>query len=245
MGMKYTSASDIGLVREENQDYYVVREREDVLLAVVCDGIGGGNAGSLASKIAVETLVEDFERQEVFSELDEITSWFGDAITKANHAVVEQSQKGPDFQGMGTTMIALVLLGDEGFAFNIGDSRLYRYSQGELVNLSHDQTYAYEMYRQNRITYEEIAHHPRRNVLMNAVGIARQISYEVIELEKGWDQLLLSSDGLHDFVEEADIKKSLTIKDLDERKDMLIQLAYKQGAYDNISIIIIEGDQDE
>lgn len=243
--MKYTSASDIGLVREENQDYYVVRERENVLLAVVCDGIGGGNAGSLASKIAVETLVEDFDKQDLFKELDEITAWFGDAITKSNHAVVAQSQKGPDFQGMGTTMIALVLIGDEGFAFNIGDSRLYRYSQGELVNLSHDQTYAYELYRQKRIAFEEIAHHPRRNVLMNAVGIDRQISYEVIEVEKGWDQLLLSSDGLHDFVEEADIKESLKIKDLEERKNTLLELAYQEGAYDNISIIIIEGDGDE
>lgn len=243
--MKYTSISDIGLVREENQDYIAIKERHDAFLAVICDGIGGGNAGALASKMAVESLVSDFEKQDEFEELKEITAWFGDAITKANYEVFDKSKQGLEYNGMGTTMIALVLFGNQGFAFNIGDSRLYLYENGKLNPLSHDQTYAYEMYRRNKITKEEIATHPRRNVLMNAVGIDRQISYEVIEISSGWDQILLSSDGLHGFVDDGTIEETLELHDIEKRKNKLMKLAYVKGAHDNISIILIEGDSHE
>lgn len=243
--MKYSSISNIGLVRDENQDYYAVEKRNDAFLAVVCDGIGGGNAGALASRMAVESLLTNFKKQEKFENLQEITAWFGDAITKANFEIFEKSKQDENFQGMGTTMIAMVLLGKQGFSFNIGDSRLYTYEVSNLKQLSHDQTYAYEMFRQNRITEEEIETHPKRNVLMNAVGIDRQISYEVIEIHEGWDQILLSSDGLHGYVNHQDIKDALDLETLDQRKTKLMQLAYEQGARDNVTLILIEGDSDE
>lgn len=243
--MKYTTISDIGLVRGENQDYYAVEKREDAFLAVICDGIGGGNAGALASKLAVETLVSNFKKQAEFKSLKEISSWFGDAITKTNFEVYKKSTENPAYEGMGTTMIALVLFGKSGFAFNIGDSRLYVYNNNELESLSHDQTYAYELYQKNKISFDEIETHPRRNVLMNAVGIDRQISYEVIEIKSEWDQILMSSDGLHGYVDHDEIKKSLKLNDLEERKNNLLQLAYQQGALDNVTMIIIEGDQNE
>lgn len=243
--MKYTSISNIGLVRDENQDYYAVEEREDAFLAVVCDGIGGGNAGALASEMAVTSLVNNFKKHDKFENLNEITAWFGDAITKANFEVYKKSNESKEFFGMGTTMIALVLMGKQGFAFNIGDSRLYLYKQQELKALSHDQTYAYELYRKNKITKEEIATHSKRNVLMNAVGIDDKISYEVIKIEGVWDQILLSSDGLHGFVDHDDIVKALNIENIEGRKNKLMELAFKEGAHDNISLIIIEGDSNE
>lgn len=243
--MKYTSVSDIGLVRGENQDYFAIKEREDAFLAVICDGIGGGNAGALASKMTVESLVANFEKQDKFETLKEISSWFGDAITKANFEVYKKSNENSIYHGMGTTMIALVLFGDQGFAFNIGDSRLYLYEKGKLNVLSHDQTYAYEMYRQKKISKSEIDTHPKRNVLMNAVGIDRRVSYEVIEIKAGWDQILLSSDGLHGFVSHDEIKQSLDLSDIEARKNKLMKLSYKKGAHDNISIILIEGGSNE
>lgn len=243
--MKYTSISDIGLVRDENQDYYAVEKREDAFLAVVCDGIGGGNAGALASQMAVNSLVKSFKNQEKFESLNEVSAWFGDAITKANFEVFKKSNESKDFGGMGTTMIALVLLGNRGYAFNIGDSRIYVYEDKALNALSHDQTYAYELYRQNKITKAEIATHSKRNVLMNAVGIDRQVSYEVIEIHEGWEQILLSSDGLHGFVKHDKLEKSLAIDALEDRKKKLMELAFEQGAHDNISFIIIEGESHE
>ena len=232
-------------VRGENQDYFAIKEREDAFLAVICDGIGGGNAGALASKMAVESLVANFEKQEKFETLKDISSWFGDAITKTNYEVYDKSNENPIYQGMGTTMIALVLFGNEGYAFNIGDSRLYLYDNNKLDVLSHDQTYAYEMYRRKKISKSEIDTHPKRNVLMNAVGIDRQISYEVIEIKAGWKQILLSSDGLHGCVSHDDIKESLDLTDIEERKNRLLKLSYKKGAHDNISIILIEGDSND
>lgn len=243
--MKYSSISNIGLVRDENQDYYAVEKHDKAFLAVVCDGIGGGNAGALASKMAVESLVTDFKKHEKFEDLQEVSAWFGDAITKANFEIFEKSNENENFEGMGTTMIALVLLGNKGFSFNIGDSRLYRYQGSNLKQLSHDQTYAYEMFRQNRITEEEIDSHPKRNVLMNAVGIDRQIRYEVIEVDQGWDQILLSSDGLHGYVKHEDIENALKLESLDQRKTKLMQLAYQEGARDNVTLILIEGDGNE
>lgn len=243
--MKYIYASEIGLVRKENQDYLAVSEKDNAFFAVIGDGIGGAKAGSLASKMAVESIKESFEAHQDFSNRKAVKAWFHDAITKANLAVYRKSRRSLRFEGMGTTMIALILFNNEALAFNIGDSRVYAFSNEELKCLSHDQTFAYEMYLRNEISLQETETHPKRNILMNAVGIDRKIKYEVVEIPDNWEQILLSSDGLHSYVEHEKIEKILQKKSMSEKRQDLIEAAYQAGGFDNVSVILIEGDCDE
>lgn len=240
--MRYITASEIGLVRDENQDYLAIEEKDDVIFAVVADGIGGANAGSLASKMTVQQLMKSFLEHDDFSDLQAINAWFHDAVTKTNERVYKKSRSNRKYYGMGTTLVALVLGQDGGVAFNIGDSRIYAYYKEKLECLSRDQTYAYEMYLKDEITFEEIKTHPKRNVLMNAVGIDRKIMYQIIHIPEKWQQLLISSDGLHSYVEHEKLLEILKEPSLKEKRQRLLEEAYRAGGYDNVSFILIEAD---
>lgn len=241
--MKYTSISDIGLVRSQNQDHVAVVEKDTALLAVVCDGIGGGNAGEIASKMVTDMLRESFLETENFKSLDAIKVWFHKHVKEINKAVYHESLIVSSYHGMGTTLVACIVSRFGTVAFNIGDSRIYEYRNNELLLLSHDQTYAYEMYLRNEITLEDVDNHPRRNVLMNAVGIDETIRFETIEIESGWDLLLLSSDGLHGYVSKEDINSALNNESLIDVRNQLMTRAYEAGAFDNVSIVLLKGDK--
>lgn len=243
--MKYTGISEIGLYRKENQDKIAVVEREHALLAILCDGIGGSNAGAVASTMVTTMLKDAFENSSSVEDVESAITWFGKVIKEINKAVYHESLVVPSFQGMGTTLVACVIFEEEAVAFNIGDSRIYRYSQDSLDQLSHDQTYAYELYLRHEITLEEVERHPRRNVLMNAVGIDETISFETVRISPNWKYLLISTDGLHGYVNHEAIVKAMQSGSILERREKLLTLAYEAGAYDNISILLIEGDAHE
>lgn len=237
----YTSLSDIGLVRNENQDDLTVLEHKGALLALVCDGIGGSKGGSVASKMVKDLMGQSFKKQAEFNHKEEVEYWFKTTITKVNKALYDLSVSESKYTGMGTTLICVVLFKGQSIGFNIGDSRLYSFSNGLLESLSHDQTYVYEMYLRNEITIEETATHPKRNILMNAVGIDSKIKYETINFNHQWDQLLLCSDGLHGYVSDAMIEEICSLDDLVLRRDALLRAALNAGGFDNISLILIEG----
>ncbi|CAM2795211.1 PP2C family protein-serine/threonine phosphatase [Erysipelothrix tonsillarum] len=243
--MKYTSISEIGLIRKENQDYVAVVENDNALLAVVCDGIGGANAGSVASQMVVKLLREAFMDKREFSNLKDIRAWFDKSITAINRTTYHESLVVREYSGMGTTLVAVVVLGEEVIGFNIGDSRIYSVQENQLQCLSHDQTYAYEMYKRNEISKEEIYSHPKRNILMNAVGIDETVDFEVVEIAPKWDYLLLCSDGLHGYVPQKHIEATFEIQGLLAQRNHLMEMAYKAGGYDNVSIILLEADRHE
>lgn len=238
----YTSLSDIGLVRKDNQDDLAVIEHEGALLAVVCDGIGGSNSGEIASKMVIDLLCDSFKEQAKFSNLDDIRYWFTSSIKKINEKVFKTSLSNVKFHGMGTTLICVVLFEGKTIGFNIGDSRLYSVKDDKLTCLSHDQTYVYEMYLRDEITIEETSTHPKRNILMNAVGIDAKSEFETIFIEEEWDHLLLCSDGLHGYVSDKLIESVFTSNsDLVARRDALLGYALQAGGPDNISMILIDG----
>ncbi len=243
--MRYVTASEIGLVRDENQDYLAIEEKNGVVFALVADGIGGANAGSLASRMTVKLLIKAFKNHHDFSSVQAINAWFHDAITKTNEKVYQKAQTHSKYHGMGTTLVALVLSKDASLAFNIGDSRIYAYRNGDLECLSRDQTYAYEMYLKDQIRFEDIEKHPKRNILMNAVGIDRKIVYQIIHLPQDWEQVLISSDGLHSYVKHERMLEILSQSSLKEKRQLLLEEAYRAGGYDNISFILIEADRDD
>lgn len=238
----YTSISDIGLLRKENQDDLAVVEHEGALLAVVCDGIGGSKGGAVASKMVVDLLCKSFLAQIKFVSVDDIRYWFTSAIQKINETTFKASLNNINYQGMGTTLICTVLFDGHTIGFNIGDSRLYSIRDNKMTCLSHDQTYVYEMYLRDEITIEETTTHPKRNILMNAVGIDSKLDFETIICEEPWDHLLLCSDGLHGYVSDEDIASVFELDDLVERRNKLLKMGLEAGGFDNISMILIEGE---
>lgn len=241
--MKYTGISEIGLYRKENQDKIAVVEREHALLALLCDGIGGANAGSVSSNLCIQMLKDAFmETQEVIN-VESAISWFGKIIKEINKAIYHESLVVPEYQGMGTTLVATFIFAEEAVAFNIGDSRLYAFREGKLELLTKDETYAFELYARGEISREEVDTHPKRNILMNAVGIDETISFQTIIIDPLWQYLLLSSDGLHGYVNHQAMLDQMSKQSVLEIREGLLELAYKAGAYDNISIILIEGDR--
>lgn len=243
--VRYTGISEIGLIRKENQDRVAVVEKDHALLALVCDGIGGGNAGSVASDMVITMLKEAFEDTNAVVDVQSAITWFGKRIKEVNKAVYQESLVVPSYAGMGTTLVACFIFENEAVAFNIGDSRIYRYDGNFLESLSHDQTYAYELYLRNEIAFEDIENHPRRNVLMNAVGIDEHIAFETVEIKSGWHHLLLSSDGLHGYVSHDAMENAMRKSKIETKRNTLLKLAYEAGGYDNISFVLIEGDKYE
>ena len=243
--MKYTGISEIGLYRKENQDKIAVVEREHALLAILCDGIGGANAGSIASNLCVTMLKDAFLESSEVVDVESTVSWFGKLIKEINKAIYHESLVVPEYHGMGTTLVAAILFADIVVVFNIGDSRLYVYSEGNLQLMTQDETYAYELYLRNEISLDEANMHPKRNILMNAVGIDEHISFQTKVIDFKWDKILMSSDGLHGYVDDTAISKVMEKGSILEIREGLLELSYTAGAYDNISIIMIEGDKND
>lgn len=241
--MKYKALSKLGLIRSTNQDRVLTVETNDAFLAMVCDGIGGGRAGDVASQMTIDYFKTAFEDKKEFKDDEDVIDWFEATLNKVNQKIYKKGQSSA-YLGMGTTSVSLVIVGNRAIGFNIGDSRLYDYRHHELNLLSHDQTYAYMMYMENEITKEEAENHPKRNVLLNAIGVNKKITFETIRVPDNWERLMLSSDGLHDYVDLEFIKDTFKY-DIEKTADLLMELAYEAGGYDNISLVIVEGDKNE
>jgi PPM family protein phosphatase len=238
--LEYIALSNIGLLRSNNQDSVLVVENKGILLAMVCDGIGGANAGDVASLTTVNHFEKAFLEVESFEDEASIIAWFELNLKYVNDLLIKMAKENSEYSGMGTTCVAAVVSRGRTIGFNIGDSRIYDYRHNQLNPLTHDQTYAYMMYLENEITKEEAQVHPKRNILMNALGIRGIVSFETVRIPSGWDRLLLCSDGLHDYVE-LHLMESAFENDLETTANTLIEHAYASGGPDNISVVIIEG----
>lgn len=240
--MRYTSINELGLIRSSNQDRVLALKSEHGFLAVVCDGIGGGKAGDVASQLTVDTFSNAYKENPIFNNDDDMIAWFRKTLELANKTVFTKSLESKEFKGMGTTIVCVIIKGSRAIGFNVGDSRLYEYRHSKLNLLSHDQTYAYQMYLQNEITKAEIQTHPRKNVLINAVGIKNSIQFETIRVVDGWQRLMLSTDGLHDFVPHGTVELAFGLP-IEESTEILKGLSLDAGGFDNISFIMIEDDK--
>ncbi|MCB0711926.1 MAG: Stp1/IreP family PP2C-type Ser/Thr phosphatase [Ignavibacteriae bacterium] len=236
--LSVASRTHVGLRRQENQDYYVVRGNLlGGTLLVVADGMGGHKGGKEASQIAADTFVNVLERSEEISE-----SALGKGMIAANSAVVERAEEDPLLAGMGTTLVAVFLQGESGQLINLGDSRAYRYRAGRLEQITRDHAVVAEMVARGELTPEEGANHPRRNVLSQAIGMKElpRPDYFPLTCELG-DILLLCSDGLSGMVEDQDIEKILgTTWSLEAKGDSLIEAALDGGGRDNVTLILAE-----
>ena len=232
-------ATDVGRVRDVNEDRYLVAER----VFAVCDGLGGHQAGEVASEIAAHTLETAFTEPTVDCLIE--------AVQEANRAIWQLAQDQPDKRGMGTTLTAVAVVEQEGeeqlALVNVGDSRGYLLRDGELTQLTEDHSLVAEMERDGRLTHEETRLHPQRAVITRALGLEPDVEIDNLELlpYRG-DRLLLCSDGLTNEVADDQIGSTLRrLADPDEAAKDLVTQAHTNGGSDNITAVVIDVTDDQ
>src|SRR4029453_7770483 len=232
--LRWGGATHVGRVRSTNDDNYMARD--DVGLWAVADGMGGHRGGDVAWAIAWGGLGRSFA--------DHPVDGLVEAIEQANQAVYETAAGDPDLTGMGTTMVALAVVdedGDEVLAVaNVGDSRVYRYSVGELEQLTDDHSLVADLVREGSLSPEEAAVHPQRNIVTRALGVNDRVPVDILTVEPvAGDRFLLCSDGLFNEVPEPGITAVLRrVDDPGEAADELVHLAVDGGGRDNVTVVV-------
>lgn len=240
---RFSYRTDIGRVRLSNEDQAMaLTNAAGNVLLVVCDGMGGQNKGDLASSLAMDTIVNSFRNRRGFVNQFFARIWVASIIREANKSIYEQAQSSPVYKGMGTTVTLLLIVHDIAILGHIGDSRCYfMKNHRELVQMSEDQTYVGYLLRTRQITPEEALVHPKRHVLMNALGIYPSASIEIKAIPYANEEILLCSDGLFNNVPLDDIASIVKGKDTIEQKvNELIAISNKNGGSDNIAVVLWE-----
>lgn len=229
-----------------NQDYaYLTMDSIGKLpnLFVVADGMGGHKGGGYASRMAVETILSEIEKDEEESNAQILV----DAIRHANQCIKQAASEDERLSGMGTTVVAATCTGDMLEVVNVGDSRLYIADEKEIRQITQDHSLVEEMVRFGGISREQAKRHPDRNIITRAVGVEDDLKVDCffVPLKKG-DKVLLCSDGLTNMLEDEEIKNILN-EDLSvcERALKLVEAANNHGGRDNIAVIVMEPFSDE
>ena len=235
MKLKWGASTDVGMVRQQNEDSYLAEEN----LYVVADGMGGHNAGEVASALAVTTL-----KAGARTGIDTVER-FRELVQQANTAIYTASLDDSTQSGMGTTLTALsIVAGEEPrvLVANVGDARTYLWRNGALTRLSVDHSYVQELVNEGIITPEEARVHPRRNIVTRALGIDRSVVVDVFShLVRTGDRIVLCSDGLVDEVSDADIAVVLgQHSDPQDTAEALVMVANTAGGRDNTTVIVVD-----
>lgn len=241
--MRTAERTDIGRIRSVNEDRAVVLPEDNgMVVAVVADGMGGHQAGDIASQMAIEKIREELSRLSHEASLEECKSAVKLAVEAANRDVFRHASERVQLHGMGTTVVVAVAKPDRLVIGHIGDSRAYLAGRDKLVQLTEDHSLVNELVRSGQITREEAHHHPRRNVLLRALGTETEALVDVHDYE--WaeeDILLMCSDGLSGLVENDELLRVLrTDQPLDAKVNELVEKALDAGGDDNVTVVLIE-----
>ena len=229
--ISWGARSDVGLVREHNEDSFLLRTP----LFAVCDGMGGHAAGEVASSIAVKVIGE-----EAPNTADDVL--LGAAIEAANQAVIEAPQKGIGKPGMGSTASAIFIEGNQMAVAHVGDSRIYLLHHGTLVRVTHDHSYVEELVESGQITADEARNHPSRSVVTRALGSDPEMYADHFTLEvSDGDRIILCSDGLSSMILDDEIE-SIAVSNITPQNaaDSLVSAALTAGGADNITVIVVD-----
>ncbi len=240
--MRIVSKTDIGMARRSNQDAYATGEFSgSVAWAVVCDGMGGANGGNIASATAVKIISEHISssyREGMSS--NSVRTMLESAINAANLMVYDMSQQSDDLAGMGTTVVACVVIDGVAHISHVGDSRAYRVSTDSIEQLTRDHSYVQRLIEDGRLTEEEAKTYPHRHVITRALGVEERImvDYNEVTLEQD-DVLMICTDGLSGMVECDQMLEVFRRNSFYEYPDRLVKLANEQGGSDNITVVIL------
>ncbi len=248
--IKFSELSNTGMVREHNEDS--IGTNAEIALMVLADGMGGYNAGEVASGIAVQTISElaaEGANREVRHERDEATGFMRqtivlrDAITRSNKIIYQTAHSQKHCEGMGTTLVACIFCDNKISVAHVGDSRAYRVRNNKLERLTMDHSLLQELVDRGFYSEEEAQRSTNRNYVTRALGVEPTVNVELNEYDcKPGDIYLLCSDGLSDMVEDDDIHLTISTfsASLDVVSQHLVQLANDNGGRDNISVMLAQ-----
>ena len=237
--MIYSVKTDPGLVRPNNEDSAcIVENKSGDLFLMVLDGMGGHCRGDAASHLAMEIISEKMLNTDKFLSYSSMKATLLKTIKKANKEVNLLGSSKLEYLDMGTTLCLVAIRKDKTLLCNVGDSRCYILINGQLCQVSEDQTYVQFLYKTGKIKKEEMDTHPKRHVLMNALGTYPSLSVAT----NAYDAILLCSDGLYNMLSDQEIEDVLNIETLStsDKIDLLISRANKKGGKDNIAIVLME-----
>ena len=240
--MRAFAKTDVGKARDMNQDYYYISSPEDPLkIYILADGMGGYNGGEIASKLATTTALSYIQSnfENTPKEREDILKLVKSAMEYANMVVYEKSKEQKDLDGMGTTLEVCLIYNNKLYLGHVGDSRIYRLRGEFFRKLTHDHSYVQKLVKDGTITQEEADHHPKKNMLMKALGCTAFVEPDVTV--KGFikdDIILICSDGLTNMVGEQEIYNILK-KEGTLAAEKLVEKANENGGYDNITAIVI------
>ena len=239
--MKIFSKTDKGKVRADNQDaYFAGRISDSTVFAVVCDGMGGANAGSVASENAVrhisEYIIKSYRNE---MSADELETLVRNAVISANIELYDMSVNDPLLSGMGTTAVIALVKEDGAVIANVGDSRIYLVNE-EIRQLTRDHSVVQSLVESGKITPEDAKVHPRKNVITRAVGAEENVTPDsaIIKLSDG-DSLLLCTDGLSNYLDDGDILNIFKNTDISAVPEALANRANSNGGGDNITVVTL------
>lgn len=240
--IKFMGATDTGKMRQQNQDAFICRRvGENAGYAIVCDGMGGENAGEVASATACQ-LIEKFFHRDVNENMTEaaVKAVIFSAISAANAKVYSMAKENPDYHGMGTTLVLAVVIGENMHIVNIGDSRIYMVEKKAVKQLTRDHTLVQNMIDRGEISEEEAVNHPKKHYITRAIGVGDtlDIDYQMYELKKE-SIVLLCSDGLSNYLKLEKLPEQLKSCVHKNSIQELIDFANDQGGSDNITAVML------
>lgn len=240
--MRVYGASEIGLVRKENQDAFIMGEGKNFAYAVVCDGMGGANGGAVASDIAADIVAKRISVAEKNSDLKYVLL---SAIDAANIAVYEKSKEIDSLEGMGTTIVAAAVRDGTLYLAHAGDSRAYLFNGTELEQLTRDHSVVQELLESGELTPDQATTYPNRNLITRALGVAPVLEADYTEyyLPKNYS-ILLCTDGVTNLVDGTELAGFME-KPPDEAVKAMIALAVERGGTDNATAVVISGNSME
>ena len=239
--MRIFSKTDRGRVRTDNQDaYFAGRISDNAVFAVVCDGMGGANAGNIASENAVRHISEYIIRSyRDGMDISELEKTVRNAVMSANIELFDMSASEQALSGMGTTAVIALIREGEAIIANVGDSRIYLIN-GEIKQLTRDHSVVQSLIESGKITPEDAKYHPRKNVITRAIGAEGSVTADsaVITLKDG-DKLLLCTDGLSNYLDDNEILNVFKNTDISAVPETLVEKANQNGGGDNITVVTL------
>ena len=242
--MQSWGLTDPGCVREQNQDSYIIEQLDrHSLLCVVCDGMGGAKSGNVASSLALDVFVQEVKRNYSSSmDMEAVDQVLERSVKLSNFTVYDQSRQFPEFEGMGTTLVAMLIRRRQVFVVNVGDSRAYRVNTSGIRQITTDHSLVELMLQRGELTPETARFFPGKNYITRAIGTESMVQCDLfhLELERG-EFILLCSDGLSNLVDDQEILfevvHGVSKKHCCQR---LLDIAKSRGAPDNVTSILVQ-----
>ena len=245
--MKSFYLTDAGKVRDHNEDsVIIVSNKDNDYLMAIADGMGGHSAGEVASSIAINYLGKHFK--DTFMNMSKVdaVNWIRDSVNEINSLIFKHEKTHPESKGMGTTLVMALLTKEYLLFGNVGDSSGFVMKDGNLHKVTYDHTLVNLLVSAGELTKEEASVHPKKNVLMKALGASMEVDVDIFDCDRDISEILLSSDGLTGMLEREQIERVLLgVGGVEDKVIKLIRKANNRGGTDNISVAYLVREEGE